>query len=440
MAVETREYRAEARFQRVSPQKARLVLDLIKGRGVQEALETAQFTKKRIAPVIHKLLTSAVDNAKYVSGERGEDVDVDNLYVKLAIANDGPRMKRIRPAPMGRAYRYQRRLTHIVLSVAERDGGNSHLVTKAEEPETAAKSAKKTGAKSSPEDGKEISGEEAGCGNEEKGQEVGRTISRVRCKSKPGSKVDAAIKERRPSKKGQGRCNPGNAERFEEKSMGQKVHPYGFRLGVNKPWRSRWFSERDYDKLLVEDVKLKAELREKLKAAGVSSVEIERPGNKLRFLIRTARPGIVIGRKGAEIEKLKTELGKRTNRDVFIDIIEVNKPELDAQLVSENIALQLEKRVSFRRAMRKSVDSALRFGCKGIKVRVSGRLNGNEIARSEWYLQGRLPLHTLRADIDYGFTEAHTTYGVIGVKTWIYRGDIYEQKRRQPAPAGSGVF
>ena len=224
-------------------------------------------------------------------------------------------------------------------------------------------------------------------------------------------------------------------ERFEGTSMGQKVHPYGFRLGVNKPWRSRWFSERDYDKLLVEDVKLKAELREKLKAAGVSSVEIERPGNKLRFLIRTARPGIVIGRKGAEIEKLKTELGKRTNRDVFIDIIEVNKPELDAQLVTENIALQLEKRVSFRRAMRKSVDSALRFGCKGIKVRVSGRLNGNEIARSEWYLQGRLPLHTLRADIDYGFTEAQTTYGVIGVKTWIYRGDIYEQKRRQ-APRG----
>jgi small subunit ribosomal protein S3 len=185
--------------------------------------------------------------------------------------------------------------------------------------------------------------------------------------------------------------------------MGQKVHPYGFRLGVNKPWRSRWFSERDYDKLLVEDVKLRAELKEKLKAAGVSSVEIERPGNKLRFLIRTARPGIVIGRKGAEIDKLKIELGKRTSRDVFID-------------------------------------SALRFGCKGIKVRVSGRLNGNEIARSEWYLQGRLPLHTLRADIDYGFTEANTTYGVIGVKTWIYRGDIYEAKKRQPAAVGTSVF
>ena len=217
--------------------------------------------------------------------------------------------------------------------------------------------------------------------------------------------------------------------------MGQKVHPYGFRLGINKPWRSRWFSERDYDKLLVEDVNLKRELKEKLKAAGVSSVEVERPGNKLRIIIRTARPGIIIGRKGAEIEKLKVELQKRTNRDVFIDILEVNKPELDAQLVAENIALQREKRVGFRRAMRKSVDSALRFGCKGIKVRVSGRLNGNEIARSEWYLQGRLPLHTLRADIDYGFTEARTTYGVIGVKCWVYKGEILPAKKREATPA-----
>src|ERR1700731_4292143 len=213
--------------------------------------------------------------------------------------------------------------------------------------------------------------------------------------------------------------------------MGQKVHPYGFRLGINKPWKSRWFVERGYDKLLVEDVKLKAELREKLKAAGVSSVEVERPGNKLRLIIRTARPGIIIGRKGAEIDKLKADIQKRTSREVFIDILEVHKPELDAQLVSENIALQLEKRVSFRRAMRKSVDSALRFGCKGIKVRVSGRLNGNEIARSEWYLQGRLPLHTLRADIDYGFTEANTTYGVIGIKCWVYKGEILPGDQRK---------
>jgi small subunit ribosomal protein S3 len=167
----------------------------------------------------------------------------------------------------------------------------------------------------------------------------------------------------------------------------------------------------------------------------VSSIDIERPGNKLRIIIRTARPGIIIGRKGAEIDKLKVELQKSTGREVYIDIQEVHKPELDAQLVAESIALQLEKRVGFRRAMRKAVDSALRFGCKGIKVRVSGRLNGNEIARSEWYLQGRLPLHTLRADIDYGFAEARTTYGVIGVKTWVYKGEILSQKRREATPA-----
>src|SRR5678809_1731650 len=215
--------------------------------------------------------------------------------------------------------------------------------------------------------------------------------------------------------------------------MGQKVHPYGFRLGFTKTWRSRWFAKQDYAKLLREDLELKNSLRERLKAAGVSSIEVDRPGNKLRITIHTSRPGIIIGRKGAEIEKLKQDLAKKTKREVFIDIQEVHKPELDAQLVSESIGLQLEKRVAFRRAMRKAVDSALRFGCKGIKVRVSGRLNGAEIARSEWYLQGQLPLHTLRADIDYGFTEAHTTYGVIGIKAWVYRGEILEQKQRRGA-------
>ena len=212
--------------------------------------------------------------------------------------------------------------------------------------------------------------------------------------------------------------------------MGQKVHPYGFRLGVTKTWRSRWFAKQDYAKLLKEDLDLKESLHERLKAAGVSSIEVDRPGNKLRITIRTSRPGIIIGRKGAEIEKLKTDLAKKTKREVFIDINEVHKPELDAQLVAESIALQLEKRVAFRRAMRKAVDSALRFGCKGIKVRVSGRLNGAEIARSEWYLQGQLPLHTLRADIDYGFAQAYTTYGVIGVKVWTYKGEIIEGGRR----------
>lgn len=213
--------------------------------------------------------------------------------------------------------------------------------------------------------------------------------------------------------------------------MGQKVHPYGFRLGFNKPWRSRWFAKQGYAKLLQEDLELREGLQARLKSAGVSSIEVDRPGNKLRVTIRTSRPGIIIGRKGAEIEKLKQDMARKTKREVFIDIQEVHKPELDAQLVSESIALQLEKRVAFRRAMRKAVDSALRFGCRGIKVRVSGRLNGAEIARTEWYLQGQLPLHTLRADIDYGLAEAHTTYGVIGVKCWIYKGEILDLTKRR---------
>src|SRR3974390_2043876 len=222
--------------------------------------------------------------------------------------------------------------------------------------------------------------------------------------------------------------------------MGQKVHPYGFRLGVTKTWRSRWFAKQEFSKLLREDLELKESLRDRLKAAGVSAVEVDRPGNKLRITIHTSRPGIIIGRKGAEIEKLKQDLAKRTKREVFIDIQEVHKPELDAQLVSESIALQLEKRVAFRRAMRKAVDSALRFGCKGIKVRVAGRLNGAEIARKEWYLQGRLPLQTLRADIDFGTAEAHTTYGVIGVKCWIYQGERLPERssqRKEQAAAGA---
>ena len=207
--------------------------------------------------------------------------------------------------------------------------------------------------------------------------------------------------------------------------MGQKVHPYGFRLGITKNWRSRWFATADYAKLLHEDLDLKKMLKDRLKSAGVSAVEVERPGGaKLRITIHTSRPGLIIGRKGAEIEKLKQELATKTKREVFIDIQEVHKPEMDAQLVGESIALQLEKRVAFRRAMRKAVESAQRFGCKGIKVRVSGRLNGAEIARSEWYLQGQLPLHTLRADIDYGFAQAYTTYGVIGIKVWVYRGEV----------------
>jgi small subunit ribosomal protein S3 len=205
--------------------------------------------------------------------------------------------------------------------------------------------------------------------------------------------------------------------------VGQKVHPYGFRLGYNKDWHSHWFAKKQFGEFLLEDLRLKRDLKQRFAGAGVSHVDIERAANRLKIIIYTSRPGIIIGRKGTEVDKLKQEIQKKTNREVFINIQEIQKPELDAQLIGESVAMQLEKRVAFRRAMRKAVESALRFGARGIKVRVSGRLNGAEIARSEWYLHGQLPLQTLRADIDYGFAEASTTYGQIGVKVWLYKGE-----------------
>ena len=219
--------------------------------------------------------------------------------------------------------------------------------------------------------------------------------------------------------------------------MGQKVHPFGLRLGYNKTWRSRWYAKKDYVELLHEDLQLKKELKKKLGHAGVSTIEIERPGNKIRITIFTSRPGIIIGRKGSEIDKLKSDLQKRTKRDVFININEIHRPELEAQLVAESIALQLEKRIAFRRAMRKAVDSALKVNAKGIRVCCAGRLNGAEIARTEWYLKGRLPLHTLRADIDYGLAEAFTTYGLIGVKVWIYKGELFPSIAKKAQEIGA---
>ena len=205
--------------------------------------------------------------------------------------------------------------------------------------------------------------------------------------------------------------------------MGQKVHPIGFRLGIIKTWSSKWYSDKGYGGLLHEDLKIKKFAKNRLYQAGVSSIEIERAATKLRVNISAARPGIIIGKKGSEIEKLKAEIQKLTDREVFINILEVGRPEVDAQLIAENVCLQLLKRVAFRRAMKRSVSSALKFGAKGIKISCAGRLGGAEMARREWYRDGRVPLHTLRADIDYGFSEARTTYGIIGVKVWIYRGE-----------------
>jgi small subunit ribosomal protein S3 len=211
--------------------------------------------------------------------------------------------------------------------------------------------------------------------------------------------------------------------------VGQKTHPIGFRLGFNRTWSSRWFSRgKDYSRLVHEDLKMKKAIKEKYYHAGIAEVVIERVGPKVRVIIHTARPGIIIGRGGKEIESLKNFLEGIAKREVYVDIREVDKPELNSLLVGEGIGVQLEKRIAYRRAMRKAVDIALKMGAKGIKVMCSGRLGGVEIARTEWYLKGRLPLQTLRADIDYAFTQAFTTYGQIGIKVWIYRGDVEKAK------------
>jgi len=215
--------------------------------------------------------------------------------------------------------------------------------------------------------------------------------------------------------------------------VGQKVHPYGFRLGYNKTWHSRWYAENDYSDVLVEDVKLRNQLKARLMHAGVSEIDIERSGDRMRITIYTSRPGIIIGRKGSEVDKLRDDLVKQLGREVHINIQEVQRPELDAQLVAESIAQQLLRRVSFRRAMRKAMESAFRFGAKGVKIMVAGRLGGHEIARTEWYQEGRLPLHTLKADIDFGLAESFTNYGTIGVKVWVYRGDLLREKSRRTA-------
>ena len=213
--------------------------------------------------------------------------------------------------------------------------------------------------------------------------------------------------------------------------MGQKVHPYGFRLGYNKNWQSRWFSKKEYASFVFEDHKIRTFVKKLLYSAGISRIEIERFGGKIRLILSTARPGIVIGRKGAEIEKLRGDLKKKFGREFALEVNEIRRPEIESQLVAENIAMQLERRVAFRRAMKRTVTMARKFGAEGIKVTCSGRLAGAESARTEWYRDGRVPLQTLRADIDFGFAEAHTTYGLIGIKVWVYKGEILDKEVEQ---------
>ena len=220
--------------------------------------------------------------------------------------------------------------------------------------------------------------------------------------------------------------------------MGQKVNPIGLRIAVNKDWRSKWYAEKkEFGKLLTEDRKIRDLLKKKLESASVPKIQIERAATRCRITIFTARPGVVIGRKGAEIDKLKEELSKMTGKEIYVDIQEIKTPELDAQLVAENVALQLERRVSFRRAMKKSIQTAMDFGAEGIKIRCAGRLGGAELARVEQYLEGRVPLHTLRANIEYGFAEAKTMYGKLGVKCWICKGDVKVEKTASAVPVSA---
>ena len=363
MAVEAH---ATAKYIRTSAQKAGLVLDLIRGRDVNHALATLRFARKGVARDIEKVLRSAIANAQTKDGFGG---DVDRLFVTAVLRQPGPVAEAHPPGPDGP--RVPRREAHRAPDGARRRAAGE---------------------------------------DRRSGPTAGEAPRPRRAGAKPKAQAGARSRPRRrdgaPSA-----AKAAGRERERRRNMGQKVHPHGFRLGFNKTWRSRWYADKDYAKLLHEDLKLRDTLKTRFAHAGVSKIEIERAANKLKIDIYTSRPGIIIGRKGTEVDKLKQEIQKKTSREVFINIQEIQKPELDAQLIGESVAMQLEKRVAFRRAMRKAVESALRFGARGIKVRVSGRLNGAEIARSEWYLHGQLPLQTLRADIDYGFAQAFTTYG-----------------------------
>jgi len=215
--------------------------------------------------------------------------------------------------------------------------------------------------------------------------------------------------------------------------VGQKVHPKGLRIGIIKDWDAKWYADKNYAELLHEDIKIREYIKKKLFASGISTVEIERAVNKVKVSVHTAKPGIVIGKGGAEVETLRKTIEKMSGKQVAINIIEIKKPELDSLLVAEGVAKQLEQRVSFRRAMKQAVSRSMKFGAEGIKIMCSGRLAGAEMARTEWYSEGKVPLHTLRADIDYGFAEANTTYGKIGVKVWIYKGEVLPEAKKQPA-------
>ena len=357
---------ARVRHIRVTPQKARRVVALIKGKQAQEALAILKFAPQAASEPIYKLVAAGIANARVKADKDGEYLDEQDLYVANAYVDEGTTLKRFQPRAQGRAFQIKKRTSHITVVLST--------------PEVA----------------------------------------------------DAA---------------PAPKTQEGEQVMGQKVNPYGFRLGITTDHVSRWFSDstkpgQRYADYVAEDIKIRKLLQTSLDRAGVSNIEIERTRDRVRVDIHTARPGIVIGRRGAEAERIRTDLEKLSGKQIQLNILEVKNPEADAQLVAQGIAEQLSARVAFRRAMRKGLQGAQRAGAKGVRIQVSGRLGGAEMSRSEFYREGRVPLHTLRANIDYGFYEAKTTFGRIGVKVWIYKGDLTnkelarEQANAPKAPRG----
>ncbi len=347
---------ASARFVRITPMKARRVVDMVRGMPTDEALSLLQFAPQAASETVYKVLESAIANA-----ETTEGLDTHDLVISVARVDEGPTMKRWRPRAQGRATRILKRTSHITLVVQPAD-------------------------------------------------------------------VVAAAKKR-------------DHQERKECLMGQKINPNGFRLGISTDHKSRWYADKLYKAYVGEDVAIRKLLSKGMERAGISKVEIERTRDRVRVDIHTARPGIVIGRRGAEADRIRGDLEKLTGKQVQLNILEVKNPEIDAQLVAQGVAEQLSGRVQFRRAMRKAMQTSMRSGAKGIRIQCSGRLNGAEMSRTEFYREGRVPLHTLRADIDYGFYEARTTFGRIGVKVWIYKGEVAgtRAERQAQAAARAGV-
>ena len=347
------EARARARFVRVTPRKARRVVDLIRGMPADQAQATLAFAPQSASDPVGKVLASAIANAEQTR------LDSSSLVVSRAWVDEGPTLKRFRPRAQGRGYRINKRTSHITVIVSDESAGTPVRQATAHQPQG------------------------------------------------------------------------------EDPLVGQKVNPHGFRLGITTDFKSRWYADKLYKDYVAEDVAIRRMLQRGMERAGISKVEIERTRDRVRVDIHTARPGIVIGRRGAEADRIRGDLEKLTSKQIQLNILEVKNPEIDAQLVAQGVAEQLSSRVSFRRAMRKAMQTAMKGGAKGIRVQCAGRLGGAEMSRSEFYREGRVPLHTLRADIDYGFYEARTTFGRIGVKVWIYRGEAAQTRAEREAAAAA---